>query len=150
MADNGSLRASDQDREAVAEVLRQAHAEGRLDYAELDERLTQTFAARTHGELERLTRDLPREDRRSVQRPPRPAGPAPPARPAGSVPERRRTGPALRTAWYVYTVAVSVNLVVWAAVSLSSRDWTYFWPIWVAGPWGVVLLVTTLFNRSGR
>ncbi|MFC4500433.1 MULTISPECIES: DUF1707 SHOCT-like domain-containing protein [Streptomyces] len=53
------LRASDADRERVAEVLRDAVAEGRLDMAEFEERLEQTYQARTYGELAPITRDLP-------------------------------------------------------------------------------------------
>ncbi|MGW6014663.1 DUF1707 SHOCT-like domain-containing protein [Streptomyces sp. NPDC055210] len=53
------LRASDADREQVAEVLRDALAEGRLDMAEFEERLEATYKARTYGELEPITRDLP-------------------------------------------------------------------------------------------
>ncbi|MEV0244169.1 DUF1707 domain-containing protein [Streptomyces sp. NPDC050674] len=53
------LRASDADRERVAEILRDAVAEGRLDMAEFEERLDATYRARTYGELEPITRDLP-------------------------------------------------------------------------------------------
>ncbi|MER7709386.1 DUF1707 domain-containing protein [Streptomyces werraensis] len=53
------LRASDADRERVAEVLRDALAEGRLDMEEFEERLDATYQARTYGELAPLTRDLP-------------------------------------------------------------------------------------------
>ncbi|MFI5965335.1 DUF1707 domain-containing protein [Streptomyces asoensis] len=53
------LRASDADRERVAEVLRDALAEGRLDMAEFEERLEETYKARTYGELAPITRDLP-------------------------------------------------------------------------------------------
>lgn len=61
MTDDASpdLRASDSDRERVAEVLRDALAEGRLDMAEFEERLEATYKARTYGELAPLTRDLP-------------------------------------------------------------------------------------------
>ena len=58
--DHASLRAGDQDREHVAEVLREACVEGRLSVTELEERLEGAFAARTHGELDALIRDLPR------------------------------------------------------------------------------------------
>ncbi|GAB7108683.1 DUF1707 domain-containing protein [Streptomyces phaeofaciens JCM 4814] len=53
------LRASDADRERVAEVLRDALAEGRLDMEEFEERLDRTYRARTYGELTPITRDLP-------------------------------------------------------------------------------------------
>ncbi|MER6437479.1 MULTISPECIES: DUF1707 domain-containing protein [unclassified Streptomyces] len=53
------LRASDADRERVAEQLRDALAEGRLDMEEFEERLEATFKARTYRDLAPLTRDLP-------------------------------------------------------------------------------------------
>jgi hypothetical protein len=65
MADTGEpnpaleLRASDTDRERVADQLREAAGHGRLTMDELDERLERTYAAKTYAELEPLTRDLP-------------------------------------------------------------------------------------------
>ncbi len=53
------LRASDADRERVAELLRDAYAEGRLTVDEHAERIEAVYNARTFGELEPLTRDLP-------------------------------------------------------------------------------------------
>jgi hypothetical protein len=53
------LRCSDADRERVAETLREAAAEGRLTLSELEERLDATFRARTYGDLEPITGDLP-------------------------------------------------------------------------------------------
>jgi hypothetical protein len=53
------LRASDADREATADRLRQHHTDGRLDTEEFQERLDRCFAAKTVGELAELTRDLP-------------------------------------------------------------------------------------------
>jgi DUF1707 SHOCT-like domain len=54
-----SLRASDSDREQVAERLRIATGEGRLATDELEERLDALYHARTYGELEMLVADLP-------------------------------------------------------------------------------------------
>ncbi|MFJ1752135.1 DUF1707 domain-containing protein [Kitasatospora sp. NPDC088134] len=53
------LRASDADRERVADLLRDAYAEGRLTADEHAERVEAAYSARTFGELEPLTRDLP-------------------------------------------------------------------------------------------
>ncbi|MGW0315501.1 DUF1707 SHOCT-like domain-containing protein [Streptomyces flavidovirens] len=53
------MHASDAERDRVAEVLRDAVAEGRLDMEEFDQRLDAVYKARTHGELEPLVRDLP-------------------------------------------------------------------------------------------
>jgi Domain of unknown function (DUF1707) len=66
MARRSALRASDSDREWVAERLRHATAEGRLLASELEERLGAAFTARTYGELDGLVADLPvpRESRR--------------------------------------------------------------------------------------
>ncbi|MFD8686939.1 DUF1707 domain-containing protein [Streptomyces sp. NPDC059651] len=54
----GRMRASDADREAVVEQLREAAAEGRIDLEELDERLGLALTAKTHAELAPLTDDL--------------------------------------------------------------------------------------------
>jgi hypothetical protein len=54
-----NLRASDADREATADRLRQHHIDGRLDQDEFQARLDSCFAAKTVGELSELTRDLP-------------------------------------------------------------------------------------------
>ncbi|WP_327709520.1 DUF1707 domain-containing protein [Streptomyces sp. NBC_00464] len=54
----GRMRASDADREAVVEQLREAAADGRIDLEELDERLELALTARTHAELAPLTDDL--------------------------------------------------------------------------------------------
>ena len=67
MARSSLVRASDADRDAVAERLRQAAIEGRLEPDELEERLHSALRARTYGELDRLTGDLPR--RRPPARP---------------------------------------------------------------------------------
>ncbi|GAB2817276.1 DUF1707 SHOCT-like domain-containing protein [Streptomyces daliensis] len=53
------MRASDAERERIADVLKEAVAEGRLGVDEFQERLDSAYRARTRGELEPLVRDLP-------------------------------------------------------------------------------------------
>jgi hypothetical protein len=53
------LRAADVDRQAIADRLRMAVDEGRLDLAEYDQRLPQAYLARTYRELDALVADLP-------------------------------------------------------------------------------------------
>ena len=53
------LRISDTDRDRTAEVLREAHAHGRITVDELDERLTSVYSAKTYADLVPITRDLP-------------------------------------------------------------------------------------------
>ncbi|WP_242587426.1 DUF1707 domain-containing protein [Streptomyces sp. MST-110588] len=55
----GEIRASDADRDRVAEILREALAQGRLDAGEHAERIDGVYRAKTLGELEPLVRDLP-------------------------------------------------------------------------------------------
>src|SRR5436189_4451817 len=68
------LRASDEDRERAAQLLRDSAGDGRLDVDELSERLDHVYAAKTHGELSSVTSDLPAPARRSRRHgPPRTA-----------------------------------------------------------------------------
>jgi hypothetical protein len=55
---SGSLRASDADRDQVANLLSTAYAEGRLNREEHDERIDQLMSARTFDDLIPITRDL--------------------------------------------------------------------------------------------
>lgn len=53
------IRASDADRDRIADILREAMAEGRLTAEEHGERVDAVYRAKTVGELEPLVRDLP-------------------------------------------------------------------------------------------
>lgn len=55
----GRLRASHADRERVIDTLKAAYVYGLVTKNELDERVSQTFAARTHAELAVITADIP-------------------------------------------------------------------------------------------
>ncbi|HSA49318.1 MAG TPA: DUF1707 domain-containing protein [Yinghuangia sp.] len=72
------MRASDADRDRVAQVLRTAFEEGRLTIDEHTERIEALYAAKTMGELEPLTFDLPVGARLNLAKPP---GTVPAARP---------------------------------------------------------------------
>ncbi|WP_329122226.1 DUF1707 SHOCT-like domain-containing protein [Streptomyces sp. NBC_01465] len=54
-----ALRASDADRDRIADILRDALAEGRLTAEEHAERIDSVYRAKTVGELEPLVKDLP-------------------------------------------------------------------------------------------
>ncbi|HSC02877.1 MAG TPA: DUF1707 domain-containing protein [Solirubrobacteraceae bacterium] len=58
-----NLRAADDDRDAVAETLREQHLAGRIDTDELQERIERCYAAKTYAELDVLLADLPGEER---------------------------------------------------------------------------------------
>ena len=139
------LRAADADRAAVAAQLGEQMSAGRLTVAEYDERLARAYAARTYGELEELTADLPSP---SAQPPaPAPARPQPAAH--GWHHGGWSGGPSREAAWRNWAVTAVIVLVVWTATVIGSGEFHYFWPIWVIGPWGAVLLAQTLGRGRG-
>ncbi|HET9257711.1 MAG TPA: hypothetical protein VFO16_21280, partial [Pseudonocardiaceae bacterium] len=58
---------------------------------------------------------------------------------------RRRNRRGLVRAWASVSV---LNLVIWAIVSLTTLHWVYPWWVWVAGPWGAMLLMGWLSGRG--
>jgi hypothetical protein len=63
MATGYNVRIGDADREAIAAQLREHYADGRITLDELNERLDQTFAAKTKADLDVVMRDLPHVSR---------------------------------------------------------------------------------------
>jgi len=53
------MRASHEDRDIIVDQLRVAAGDGRIDGEELDQRIEAAMSARTYGELDKLTKDLP-------------------------------------------------------------------------------------------
>jgi len=132
------LRAGDADRAAVATVLGRHMSAGRLTMDEYDERLSRAYAAKTYGELAEITADLPATDVA-----PRPA---PASAPAACAPGGWDHDPHSWRSWVTTSLIV---LTIWGATSLATWEFLYFWPVWVIGPWGAVLLAQTLTRRDG-
>jgi hypothetical protein len=149
------LRAADADRAAVATVLGQHMSAGRLTVEEYDERLARAYAARTYGELDALTADLPSTARPTTAQPasrePTPrAGACGPMAAPWAWGNHGRAG-TLPAAWRSWAGTALIVLTVWAVTSIAAGGFLYFWPIWVIGPWGAVLLAQTLTGgRNGR
>jgi hypothetical protein len=133
------LRAADADRAAVATVLGQHMSAGRLTVDEYDERLARAYAARTYGELDQLTADLPSAV---------PAARAPSSQPAvttsAGVAGHGGSWQSDPHSWRAWLGTALIVLTIWAATSLANREFLYFWPVWVIGPWGAWLLVQQL------
>ena len=123
------MRAADADRQAVADHLKTALDEGRLELHEYDERLQRAYAAKTYGDLRDLLDDLPT--------------PIPRQR-TEMVSAEHATRGWLWHVWGSYVAAVSITTAIWAISSLASMELLYFWPVWVAGPWGAVLIWQTV------
>jgi hypothetical protein len=137
-ADPNLIRASDQDRDRVANVLREHHAVGRLDAEEFNDRLDKAFAAKTMGDLEELTSDLP-----AVDPYPLPTSSMSHRDASGGLPStvmgamsggHGRLSPVWRAAWGSWLGTALLLIVIWA---LSGAG--YPWPLWVIGPWGAVI-----------
>lgn len=65
----GSIRLSDAERAAAAEVVADAYAEGRLDLGEFEDRLTRIHSAHIRAELPPILADLPDAHRAATQQP---------------------------------------------------------------------------------
>jgi hypothetical protein len=120
-----ALRASDADREAVAERLRVASVDGRIDSEELEERLSAVYSARWVADLDRLVSD--------VVPPPPPAPPAP-----APVPYAQPFSPA-------YPVATTNGLAVASLIA------GFFWLGWLGSFLAVIFGHVALgqIKRSG-
>ena len=117
--------ASDADREAAADRLRQAAGEGRLQPDELEQRVAAAYKARTVGDLARLTADLPVV-----------AEPKAPARQRLMTLEVRE-----RLAGFIVPNLVCIG--IWLATG-AEED---FWPKWVL-LFTVIALLATLTRSA--
>jgi len=133
------LRAADTDRTRVAAVLGEHMSAGRLSVEEYDDRLARAYTAKTYGELDQLTADLPSAP--AVVAPL--AGGSTVTAPAGDV-QGWAGGPTRAAAWRSWAVTALIVLTVWVASMIGQSELTYPWPIWVIGPWGAVLLGQSL------
>ena len=138
------LRVSDAERNAVADRLAQHYGDGRLDQAELDDRLGRAMSAKTRADLDALLADLPEAGP--------PLTPARGARPAGSVPVT--AGPAAsRPRRRVLPVVLAVLLVMltWRVLVHWGSPWALFWPgAWFGLPWLWIALLAFVWLRWGR
>jgi hypothetical protein len=121
------LRVSDAERTVVQERLRRAVGDGQLDLHEFDTRVQSVWAAKTRGELVRVTADLPE---------PLPP-PAPPA--ARRVFSDSDGGTAMRVLTIIATCAVAVNFAIWATICLATGEFIHPWWLYVAAPPAAVL-----------
>jgi Domain of unknown function (DUF1707) len=127
------LRVGHAERERLVEELKEHTHAGRLELYEFDERVGRAYAARTAGELDALTADLPRLPGSAVEVTPR---------------RRRRlriVRGLLRGIWGTYLSVCLLMVFIWAATGAG-----YFWPIWVIGPWGLVMLPSLLATEPAR
>ena len=136
-------RASDRERDATADRLQAALAEGRLDIEEYQQRLDAAMRARTRGDLAALVADLPRpvptpvERKREVEQR------------RGEVAEREQRE--WYDEWRTWAGAAVVMSGIWLISSLADSEdgLRFFWPVWPLGIWALVLLVGVFGKRGG-
>ncbi|MGW0894622.1 DUF1707 SHOCT-like domain-containing protein [Saccharopolyspora sp. NPDC002578] len=134
-AERPVVRASDADRERVAELLRAAFDEGRLGLAEYDERVRDAYGAVTQADLVPLTADLPA------------AAPAPVVEPERAPAERSRWR-GMEKQWREWAQVSFLLVGIWLVISLATGAPIFFFPIFPMGIWGVVLASQALFGDS--
>jgi hypothetical protein len=130
------IRVSDADRNAVAEQLGAHYADGRLDQAEFDERISRTMAAKTRGDLAGLFDDLPDPH-------PGPAGAAGPGGPAAPYVRPRRRSGAFRS-----LILLAIVIVVCSTAWHAMNSFFFFNIPWF--PIAVIVAIVLLVSRHRR
>jgi hypothetical protein len=137
--DHDDMRAGDSDRQVVAERLKTALDEGRLDRGEYDERLRKTYAAKTYGDLNGLLDGLPGvvpSPQARSQAYQAPAAAPPPAEPRGNGLGFMAGGLGI----------FLLCTLIWLLTSIGSGFY-YFWPVWTLFPF--LLAVIARFAGGG-
>ena len=139
------LRASDADRQQVADRLRKALDEGRLTLLEYDDRLGAAYGAQTYGELAKVTHDLPGPAALpDLLAAAGPAGPGPTDTASRAPAAQQPAQPPGRTKAYLiqqgrgWLGGAVITNGIWAAT--SGFDWHSYWPGIVLPIWAVAIV----------
>ncbi|MBB5154454.1 DUF1707 SHOCT-like domain-containing protein [Saccharopolyspora phatthalungensis] len=134
-SDSGSMRASDADREAIAQRLRAGLDEGRLSIVEYDERLRQAYASTTFSQLEPLVADLPEPV---------------PAKPSAETVKRERDKRKVVKEWRDWASVTFILVAIWGVTSIASGGPLFFWPMFPMGIWAAVNLASMISGGGGH
>lgn len=156
MEDN--VLASDAERIRTVEQLSSAHVQGRLTQDELRSRTVEALEARTQGQLQELTSDLPfdadgepllaAEESISAARSNTHYEPPREKNPTAIVEALHPRG--MRASWVIWAVTNGALFLLWLVIAISGAQITTPWFLWVAGPWGFVLVIHTIHSRGSR
>ncbi|MDA2814558.1 DUF1707 domain-containing protein [Nocardiopsis sp. RSe5-2] len=139
------MRASDADRDATAERLATALAEGRLDLQEYERRLDAAMAAVHLGDLRALTADLPAP----------PPAPAPvEERPLVTAGGGEAASPWKEWVdeWRWWLGGAVIMTGIWGVTSIMGGALLPFWPLVPLGIWAAILVAAAIWpdENSGR
>ena len=140
-----NLRVSDADRNAVAEHLRVAQAEGRLTIDEYDERLQKAYAAVVRADLNRLTVDLPTVDAMPSLRQEREAA----ERRASESARRQQARTKQLGEWRSWAGTAVLLIGIWGMISLAAGQVIFFFPMFPIGIWALCLIGNSFNHRGG-
>jgi hypothetical protein len=139
-----NLRASDQDRDVVLQVLSEGYADGRLDREEYDERSDSASRAKTLGQLPPLIADLVPETPTGRSRDLVLASPQDLDRRAVAAYQSRR-----RNAISGVLVPSLITFAIWFALGLTGGlQFAFPWPIFVLLGTGINLIQTLVRKQD--
>ena len=135
-----AVRAGDDDRRRVMDLLQAHYVAGRLRSDELEGRFERALAAQTLGDLDALLADLPRLDGAAGEA----SASAAPRYERG---ERRhhRRDKSLRAHATSYLLVMALLVAIW----LLTNPGGYFWPVWPMLGWGFGLASHGLATGRG-
>ena len=129
-ATDATMRVSDAERAEIADQLAQHYGDGRLDQAELDERLSRAMSAKTRADLTGITDDLPELGTRPAARLP--------------APRPRRQWPRVLP----IVLIIAVVAVTWHGLA-AFWPWSWFGFGFGFGPWLWIALLVFCWLRFG-
>jgi hypothetical protein len=122
-------------------------AAGWLTLDEFQERLDAAYEAKTLGQLDEITADLPAIDLyrlpEATMRQAQATGGAGLIAPS----PHGRLSPAWRGAWSSWASVTLLLFVIWLITAVSSHHADGLWFLWIAGPWGAILLGRWMFGH---
>ncbi|NYI98681.1 hypothetical protein HNR12_004958 [Streptomonospora nanhaiensis] len=147
---HSGLRASDADRDRVAQHLATALSEGRLDLAEYEQRLDTAMGAVTIGDLVPLTADLP-APQDPAGTPASDDGPVDLAETGAKAARGRRRGKGgkgMVEEWRSWGGGAVIMTGIWLVTSIASGEMQPYWPLIPLGIWAAVLVASLIFPEK--
>ncbi len=131
-SDMEKLRVSTAEREATAQLLGTAMADGRLTLVEYEQRLDLVWKSATRGELAKVTDDLP--------------VPTQATEPAES--KDAREWREYWDEWRWWLGGVIIMSGIWGFQSISDGELNGYWPGWPIGIWALILVAMVVMPED--
>ena len=133
-----AVRAGNDDRRRVTDLLQAHYVAGRLTSTELEERIERALAAQTLGDLDKLLADLPPADAWSAQQ----------SRRDGRAEHRARRRKVGEKSFQAHATSYLLVMALLVTIWLLTTPGGYFWPVWPRLGWGFGLASHGLATRG--